>query len=163
VQPTAPAVKSASWDPAAVHTVDATGSFTRVDLVGDFYNGLLGGGIGNLQGKNLVLTFTDSTVRGVISASLAVHRESPINFANYQQLGVVTNTPQPVVNNGVLVELAGRSVWRVTGTSHLSRLTVGALARVVGPGGGAPAMTVDGVSTPITPGSTYSGAIAITV
>jgi hypothetical protein len=42
-------------------------------------------------------------------------------------------------------------------------LTVGALARVVGPGGGAPAMTVDGVSTPITPGTTYSGAIAITV
>jgi hypothetical protein len=102
-------------------------------------------------------------VQGVISASLAVHAESPINFANYQQLGVVTNTPQPVVNNGVIVELAGASVWRVTGTSYLSRLTVGTDAKVRSVDGGVPTMTVDGVPTTITAGSTYSGAITITV
>jgi hypothetical protein len=36
VQPTDPAVKSASWDPAAVHPVDAAGSFSHITLNGDF-------------------------------------------------------------------------------------------------------------------------------
>jgi hypothetical protein len=161
VQPTAPAVKSATFDPTVAHSADATGSFSRIKLTGDFYNGVLGGGVGNLQGQNLVLTFTDSVVRGVISATVAAHNQSPINFANYAQLGVVANTPQPVVNNGVIVTLAGRSTWHVTGTSYLSQLTVGANSTVRLADGGTPTMTVNGTPTPITPGTTYTGSITL--
>lgn len=160
-QPTGPAVKSTTFDPTVAHTTDASGTFTNIRLDGDFYNGVLGGGVGRLQGMNLVLTFTDSVVSGVLSASTAVHRASPINKANRDQLGVVDNTPSPVVNNGVLVTLAGRTTWKVTGTSYLSSLTVGPAATIVGAHGATPTMTVDGTPTTITPGATYTGAITI--
>ncbi|MEV6344231.1 hypothetical protein [Actinoplanes sp. NPDC051851] len=163
VQPTADPVKSATFDPAVVHTADATGSFSHITLAGDFYNGVLGGGVGNLQGQNLVLTFTDARVTGTISASRAVHPESPINFDNYDQLGVVTNTPTAVVNNGVIVTLSSGSVWSVSRTSYLSALTLSADSSIVTASGSAPVLTVDGVETALTPGSSYTGAITLTV
>lgn len=163
VQPTDPADKSSSFDPAVAHTTDASGSFSDIELHGDFYNGVLGGGVGGLQGMNLVLTFTGARVHGVISASTAVHEQSPIGFSNYEQLGVVRNTPSAVVNNGVLVTLAGASRWHVTGTSYLSALTIGPKASIVGPDGTAPTMTVDGAATTITPGKSYTGAIKLSV
>ncbi|GAA4671514.1 hypothetical protein [Phytohabitans rumicis] len=161
VQPTAPAVKSVTFDPTAVYAADAKAAFSHITLEGDFYNAILGGGVGGLQGKNLVLNFTGATVRGVISATLAMHNESPITFDNHDQIGVVTNTAQPVVNNGVIVTLAAGSTWRVTGTSYLSRLTIDADSRVIGDDGRVPSMTVDGVATPITPGTEYRGAITL--
>ncbi|GAA4671507.1 hypothetical protein [Phytohabitans rumicis] len=163
VQPTADAVRSLTFDPTVEQASDARGSFSGITLKGDFYNGVLGGGVGNMQGKNLVLTFTDSVIRGIISATKAVHLESPINFDNHDQLGVVTNTPQPVVNNGVIVTLGGTSTWQVTGTSYLSKLIIGADANVVAAGAGEPALTVNGTPTAITPGTTYTGAITLTV
>ncbi|HEX3690860.1 MAG TPA: hypothetical protein VHV28_14265, partial [Solirubrobacteraceae bacterium] len=69
----------------------------------------------------------------------------------------------PVVNNGVIVTLGGRSAWTVTGTSYLSKLTIAKTATVSAPRGRHLAMTVNGVSTPITPGSTYSGNVALSV
>ncbi|MEV6347922.1 hypothetical protein [Actinoplanes sp. NPDC051851] len=165
-QPTAAAVKSSSFDPTAAHTADATGAFSHISLEGDFYNGVLGGGVGSLQGQNLVLTFTDATVTGVISASLAVHEESPIDFntyGNYQQLGVVTNTPQAVVNNGVIVTLTAGSTWLVTGTSYLSSLTVSSDSSVTTAAGTTPTLTVDGVTTTLRAGRSYTGAITVTV
>lgn len=159
-QPTGPAVKSTTFDPTVTHTTDASGTFSHIRLDGDFYNGVLGGGVGRLQGMNLVLTFADSVVSGIISASTAVHRASPINKANRDQLGVVDNTPSAVVNNGVLVTLTGKSTWKVTGTSYLSALTVGPEAKIVG---ASLTMTVDGTPTAITPGATYTGAITIGV
>lgn len=161
-QPTAAAVKSTSFDPTVAHTADATGSFSHLDLAGNFFNGVLGGGIGNLQGQNLVLTFADTRVAGIISASRAVHLESPIGFANYDQLGVVTNTAQPVVNNGVIVTLSAGSVWTVTGTSYLSSLTVSADSSVVTVDGGTPKVTVNGTAVTVSPGSSHTGAITVT-
>ncbi|MFT4210319.1 MAG: hypothetical protein QM626_00470 [Microbacterium sp.] len=159
VEPTDSITKSTSFDPTTASSADATGTFTGATLNGNFYNGVRGGGYKDLQGQNLVLSFTDTTVTGVLSATTTTHRESPINFDNYRQLGVIDNTVSPVVNNGVIVTLDGRSQWRVTGTSYLSKLVVGADARVVG----ARRVTVDGTDTTITPGSTYTGAITITV
>lgn len=156
VQPTGPAVKSETWNPAEVHATDATGTFHSGRLAGDFYNGVLGGGNGNIQGMNLVLTFTNTVVRGVISAATTVHGESPIGYDNYDQLGVVENTASAVVNNGVIVSLYGNSVWNVTGTSYLSKLTIGAKSRIRG----ASRMTVDGTEVAIAAG-TYTGAITI--
>lgn len=75
----------------------------------------------------------------------------------------MTNTPSPVVNNGVIVDLRAGSAWTVTGTSHLSSLTVAPGATLSGAGGRAVSMTVDGTATTIVPGTTYTGAVVLTV
>jgi hypothetical protein len=125
-------------------------------LHGDLYNGLR-------AAKNLVLDLDDSSISGVISSSTARHRTSTITAADYKQLGEVTNTPGPAVNNGVVVTLAGHSTWSVTGTSYLTHLTVGANAGVVGANGRHVQMTVDGVPTAISPGHTYTGAVTLSL
>ena len=162
-QPTAAAVKSTSFDPTAAHSTDASGTFSDIKLEGDFYNGVLGGGVGKLQGMNLVLSFTRSKIEGVVSASTAVHNVSTVGKSNFDQLGVVNNTASPVVNNGVIVSLAGGSQWRVTGTSYLSSLTLDATSYISATGGRRVTMTVSGTETAITPGSSYTGAITLTV
>ena len=88
---------------------------------------------------------------------------SPITSVDYKQLGEVTNIVHPIINNGVIVSLNGDSKWTVTGTSYLSKLVVAADAAVTAPVGHTVAMTVDGVTTTIVPGSTYTGSIVLTV
>ncbi|RPE44230.1 hypothetical protein EDD90_7466 [Streptomyces sp. Ag109_O5-1] len=114
-------------------------------------------------GRNMVLGFDAATVAGVLSASESRHALSTITSAGYAQLGHVTNTAQPVVNNGVVVTLDGGSQWTVTGTSYLSRLTLSADSAVAAPAGSTVSMTVDGEPTAIEPGGDYSGAITLTV
>jgi len=160
VEPTDPAVKSASWDPTVAQSTDASGTFRKMRLEGDFYNSVLGGGVGSIEGKNLVLDFVDTRVSGVISASTAKHRVSSIDFSNYEELGVVTNSASPVVNNGVLVTLSGDSVWTVTGTSYLSSLTLADTASLRSQRGGEVTITVDGIAVRPVAG-TYTGAITV--
>jgi hypothetical protein len=111
----------------------------------------------------MVLTFEDSTVQGVISATRAEHRVSKIDSSNFYELGQVTNTVQPAVNNGVIVQLNSGSAWTVTGTSYLTRLTVAADAAVRAASGKSVTMAVDGTQTAIEAGGDYSGAIVLTV
>jgi hypothetical protein len=111
----------------------------------------------------MVLTFEDSTVQGVISATRAEHRVSKIDSSNFYELGQVTNTVQPAVNNGVIVQLNSGSAWTVTGTSYLTRLTVAGDAAVRTASGESLTMTVDGTPTAIEAGGDYSGAIVLTV
>ncbi|TDU03141.1 hypothetical protein EDD99_1558 [Streptomyces sp. 846.5] len=153
-EPTTAATKDASFDPTTAHSTDAVASFTDIRLKGDFYNGMRGG-------LNLVLTFTRSQVEGTISATTTKHHIDTIGADQYLQLGEVTNTTAAGVNNGVIVTLATGSRWTVTGTSYLTRLTLAADATVTGPRGRKVTMTVDGVTTAITAGSSYSGAIVI--
>ena len=110
----------------------------------------------------MVLNFDGSSVAGVISASTR-HAIDTITAAEYRQLGQVTNTVGPVVNNGVIVNLGAGSEWTVTGTSHLSKLALATDAEVTAPDGQTVSMTVDGVPTDIAPGATYTGAIVLTV
>lgn len=155
-EPTGAATRDASFDVTAVHSADANATFTDIALNGDFYNAMR-------KGKNLVLTFDGSTVCGVISASSAAHRQSTITSADYRLLGVVTNTVQAAVNNGVVVSLDNGSKWTVTGTSHLTKLVVGSKAAVLAPKGRKVSLTVDGTATAIKAGSTYTGALVLTV
>jgi hypothetical protein len=111
----------------------------------------------------MVLGFDGSSVEGVLSASESRHAISTITSAEYAQLGHVTDTAQPVVDNEVLVTLDGGSQWTVTGTSYLSRLTLSADSAVTAPAGSTVSMTVDGEPTAIEPGGDYSGAITISV
>jgi hypothetical protein len=160
-EPTGDPVKVPAFDVTTAHADDAAATFTDIALRGDFYNGIRGNnppgpfGMPGLGGKNLVLNFDGSRIAGVLSASRARHHVDTITSADYLQLGEVTNTPSPVVNNGVIVNLDGGSTWQVAGTSYLSSLTVSADSRVRG------TMTVDGVATPIVPGHTYTGTITV--
>ncbi|MGW0943543.1 hypothetical protein ACWD4O_13495 [Streptomyces sp. NPDC002623] len=155
-EPTDDPVRDAGFDVTAVHDADTTASFTAIAVRGDFYNA-------RRSGQNLALTFDGSTVEGVLSASMSRHAVDSISSAEYTELGHVTNTVRPVVNNGVLVTLTGGSTWTVTGTSYLSALTLDADSAVTAPEGSAVTMTVDGTPTPVAPGGTYSGAITLTV
>ncbi|MFS8198249.1 hypothetical protein ACLVWQ_06135 [Streptomyces sp. CWNU-52B] len=162
-EPTGSAAKSSTWVTTSAQATDATGSFTDIDLSGDFYNAVRGGGNASLQGQNLVLDFTRSTVKGVISATTTKHRVSTITFEQYREISEVTNTPSPVVNNGVVVTLGSGSTWTVTGTSYLSALTLAADAVVKAPRGRTVTLTVDDTPTAIQAGQSYTGALTLTV
>jgi hypothetical protein len=168
-EPTGDPVKKDTFDVTAVNAADAVASYTDIDLKGDFYNGVRGGAAGDggpfggLQGKNLVLNLADTNLTGVVSASRTAHAVGTITAADYRQLGEVTNTVGPVINNGVIVNVDAGSKWTVTGTSHLSKLSVATGAAVTAPSRRTVSMTVDGVATPIVPGTTYTGAIVLTV
>jgi hypothetical protein len=162
-EPTGSPAKSSSWVTTASQSTDSKAAFTDIDLTGDFYNSVRGGGDAGLQGQNLTLSFTRSTVEGVISASTAKHTVPTITSAEYRQISEVTNTPSPVVNNGVLVTLGSGSTWTVTGTSYLSALTLAPDASVTAPAGRTVSLTVDGTAAEITAGSSYEGALTLTV
>ncbi|MER5795579.1 hypothetical protein [Streptomyces sp. NPDC001980] len=155
-EPTTDPVKNSSFDVTAVHSTDGAATFSSIRLQGDFYNGMR-------NGKNMVLTFEDSRVEGVISATKAKHRVSSIDSSTFYELGIVTNTAQAAVNNGVVVKLNSGSTWTVTGTSYLTSLTLAADAAVRAPRGRTVKLTVGGIETAITAGSTYTGALTLTV
>lgn len=155
-EPTGEPAKLASFDVTEVHSSDATATFTDINLQGDFYNAIRGG-------TNMVLTFDNSEVEGVITAAASKHHVSTISSANYEQLGEVTNTPQQVINNGVIAFLYSGSQWTVTGTSYQSKLVIAADAAVTAPPGRTLSMTVDGTAKTITPGTTYTGAIVLAI
>ncbi|MGX1546363.1 hypothetical protein [Streptomyces adustus] len=155
-EPIGDPVKDTGFDVTAAHSTDGAATFTAIALKGDFYNGVR-------KGKNMVLTFEGSTVEGVISACEARHRVSTIDAANFQELGIVTNTVRAAVNNGAVVRLNSGSVWTVTGTSYLTSIALAADAAVKAPRGKRLTVTVDGTATVLEPGTTHTGAITLTV
>ena len=162
-EPTGSPTKSSSWVTTSSQSTDSKATFTDIDLTGDFYNSVWGGGNASLQGQNLTLSFTRSTVAGVISASTAKHSVSTLTKDTYREISEVTNTPSAVVNNGVLVTLGSGSTWTVTGTSYLSSLTLASDASVTAPSGRTVTLTVGGTATAIEAGKTYTGALTLTV
>ncbi|OIJ62666.1 hypothetical protein [Streptomyces mangrovisoli] len=155
-EPTGDPAKDTTFDVTAVHTGDGAATFSSIALRGDFYNGMR-------KGKNMVLTFEDATIEGVVSATVARHRVSRIDAATFYELGIVTNTAGPAVNNGVVVRLNAGSAWTVTGTSYLTALTLAEDAALRAPRGKALTLTVDGIVTKPVPGMTYTGALTLTV
>jgi hypothetical protein len=123
------------------------------------------GGAGPMRGPssglNMVLSFENADVTGVITSSRARHAKSTITSEDYRLLGEVTNRPCPAVNNGVIVTLED-STWTVTGTSYLTNLTIGEDSAIVAPEGYSAIMTVDGFVKTIKTGA-YKGDIVITV
>jgi hypothetical protein len=170
-------------DVTTADDTDALATFSNIDLKGDFYNAMRGdtpGGFGPPNPRNMALRFINTDITGVISASTATHIlphiEYPVGFdedsglphineghtEDYKHLGVVTNTPSPAVNNGVIVTLDAGSSWTLTGTCYLTGLTLEEGSIVTGLGGAKVAMTANGVETNIAPG-TYSGTIVLSV
>jgi hypothetical protein len=170
-QPTGAAVKDPAFDVTTAHGSDSVLAFSKIGVNGNFYNGYRGGpssapagpGPAPATGLNLVLDFAASKVNGVITATVATHAVATIDSTQWQQLGAVSNTAQPAVNNGVIVSLTGGSKWTVTGTSYLTALSLDASSSVGAPFGRTVSMTVDGTATAISPGGSYTGAIVLTL
>ena len=111
---------------------------------------------------NLVLTFRDSRINGKVTAATAKHLESHISTKNREMLGLIENTPSPVVNNGVIVRFEGSCRWNVTGTCYLSALSFGPETEIAAAGCGRLVMYVDGKKTALVPGD-YKGSITLQV
>jgi hypothetical protein len=152
-----------------------------LDVVINFSNMTMNGNIFNstesfVNEKNIGVTSSASNLhvnvknvqyKGDISSSKAEHIDigsgnTIKTIANYREVSYVRNTPREVINNGVNVALSGNSVWTVTGTSYLSRLTIDKDSAIVAPEGYKLTMTVDGAEKTIKAG-TYKGNIVFTV
>jgi hypothetical protein len=154
---TAP-TKSTAFDVSMPAATDIVCDFSNLELNGDFYNAIRGGvaaaggpGPAPPTGRNLVLNLENVRLTGAVSATTAKHAVDTITALDYLQLGEVSNTPTAAINNGVIVALKN-SIWTVRGTSHLTRLTIGADAKVIGVAGRPVKMKVDGADTPLVPG-----------
>jgi hypothetical protein len=112
--------------------------------------------------KNLGLTFDNSKITGLITASTAVHSKPSITAADYKLLGEVANTPAVAVNNGVVVILTNASVWTVTGNCYLTSLTIGKGCSLVAPETKKITMKVNGKKKKLAAG-TFTGKIELIV
>ena len=109
---------------------------------------------------NLVLTLDNVKLEGVISASKAQHAVKTISGSNRKEIYQVYDTPQPVVNNGVIVTLKNSTEWTIIGHNYLSALHIDETSVIKTPDGCDVEMTVDGVEIPCVPGD-YTGDIFI--
>jgi len=138
----------------------ATANFSNIALKGDFYNSV---GWGKLTDKlNLALNLDKSSITGVISASESHHPSPRISKENQTDFHSITDTAQPAVNNGVIVNLTNGSTWTVTGTSCITSLIIADGSTVTAPEGSKVTMKVNGVKKEINAGK-YSGKITLTV
>ena len=109
---------------------------------------------------NLAVTLENVQYEGVISASVCRHSVEKISRENLIELGQVTNTVSPVVNNGVIVTLDFGTVWTLTGDACLSALFINDGSAIVGAGGKDVVLTVDGEEKPLRSGK-YRGDIRL--
>ncbi len=114
--------------------------------------------------KNLLVSLSAAKVTGRISSATQAYREglTVIDSSLREELGNVTQTPAPAVNNGVIVTLDDASEWIVTGTSYLTKLELAEGAFIGAPEGHELIMSVDGVPAAPAAGS-YAGKIVLEV
>lgn len=115
----------------------------------------------DLQGaKNLDLHLEQVRITGVISAAKAAYKDglTVITQENCEELGEITCTAAPAVNNGVILTVGPGCVWTIPGECYLTALTIDPDAVLQGADGARLCMTVDGQPTPIASGS-YTGTI----
>ena len=114
--------------------------------------------------KNLGLELTGTSIEGIISSATQKYRDGLTTIVedNRMELTNITQTPAPTVNNGIVITMDAASSWIVTGTSHITGLTLAEGAKVAAPAGKKLTVTVDGQSVDLKPG-TYAGKIVLTV
>ncbi|MBP2656511.1 MAG: hypothetical protein H6Q73_4080 [Firmicutes bacterium] len=144
-------------------TTDAAAlNLSNITLTGDCYNST-GWTSSSTTEQNMVVTLESANLTGIISSTEAHHRVATISSSEYYELGEVTNTPRAAINNGAIVVLNSGSTWTVSSTSYLTSLTIDSDSTITAPDGYSVSMTVDGIDTSIVAGTTYTGAIVLTV
>lgn len=156
-------VKDTSHDITAFDSSDIIGNYRNITLKGDFYNGRTGiEGRDEYPSSNLVLNFNNAQITGIISSTFARHAKNSFGKTDYKLIGEVSNTPCPAINNGVIVFLDADSVWTVTGTSYLTKLSLAKGATLTAPAGYNAILTLDGVKKEIKDGE-YQGDIVVSI
>ena len=112
---------------------------------------------------NLVLTFDNTKLKGIISASRSHHAVDVIRSDTRQEISQVYDSPCPAVNNGVIVHLKNGSTWTVWGRSHITALHLDETSQVLTPDGSKVIFQVNGVDTDLEPGKSYYGDLLVTV
>ena len=114
--------------------------------------------------KNLGLNLVNTKIEGVISSADQKYRDglTLIQEDNRMELGNITQSAAPTINNGVCVSLDKDSVWTVTGRSYITALTLAEGAKVAAPAGRKLSVTVDGAAVELKAGC-YTGKIVLTV
>ena len=107
---------------------------------------------------NLILTLDNVKMEGVISASKAQHAVKTISGSNRKEIYQVYDTPQPVVNNGVVVTLKNGTEWTLIGHNYLSALHIDETSRIKSPDGCDVELIVNGEEVSCVPGD-YTGDI----
>jgi hypothetical protein len=147
---------------AGSSATEVNATFRNVQLRGDLVN--------SREHSGMQITFERATITGTISTAAATHALGPHGEKLVMQdapdlyylIGRQTYAHAPTDNaKGADIRLIG-SQWNVNSTSYLTGLTIAADSRVVAPAGSQLAMSVNGVPTPIAPG-TYRGRIVLTV
>lgn len=144
---------STSIDPTAESSKDVIATFANIELEGDFYNGTTGAD----TAQNLELTLDNAQVTGLITATFAQHEKAELYPEDWQMIGVVENTPEPVINNGVLLTMENSAVWNVTGECYISALTMDESSTLNGD------LWVDGEKVDTANGGGWTGNIVVTV
>jgi len=152
---------------AATESIEAVNaSFSNVSVEGDIYNSM------QFKKQDLNITFTDSQITGIISASYSYHvDENGTQYVEgdvlddtmeraYLYGGRIVNVVSETVDNPVNLTLAG-TTWTVTDTSYLNSLTIDNESTING------RITVDGVEAAAddivsAKNSTITGNIVIT-
>ncbi|HSI58264.1 MAG TPA: hypothetical protein VLA16_11965 [Ideonella sp.] len=148
--------------PSSASNVNA--SFANTTLKGDIING-------NSLAGSVSAAFSNATLTGAISTATTTHALGPngetVDMDHpelYHLIGEFSHSFAPLASSfGMSVSLDASSRWVVSKTSYLTSLTLASGAVVRAPAGKRVTMTVDGVSTPIVAGQSYSGAITLTV
>ena len=113
--------------------------------------------------QNLILTFDNTKLKGIISASRSKHAVDKITSDTRQEIYQIYDSPCEAVNNGVIVKLTNGSSWTVWGRSYITALHIDETSGVYSPDGSPIIMKVDGVDVTPEPGKTYTGNILVTV
>ncbi len=133
-------------------------------------------------GQNLILSFDNCEVNGLLSSSTSLHNaysgfydaagneieaasveealakgavEGRITSSNATYLGNMSNTPSKAVNNGVWAVLKNGSVWNVPDTCYLTVLELDASSAVNG------SVTVNGEAVDVSGGGRWTGDIVV--
>jgi hypothetical protein len=144
-----------------------------VTLKGNLYNatGYFGGNgtTANQAADKLNVSLgKDSTLTGAISAASAIHvnekgvQNEHFTIDEYYYLGHVANKNYYNGGNDISVTLKDNAVWKVTGSSIITGLTISEGSTLTAEAGKALYMYVNGAYTPIQTG-TYSGEIKLVV
>ncbi|WP_157971433.1 hypothetical protein [Dyella sp. C9] len=134
---------------------DIVADFHRVHLHGDLLNGMTDVG-------DMIITLQDATVEGAISTSTTSPCSGkPPTRETLHDIGCVANALGSNTGpHGARLSLDGTSRWVVDKTSYLNELTLAPGAVVSGAQGQPLTLLVNGVKTPLKPGS-YKGKLVI--
>lgn len=165
--------EKAGWPSKNGNVTTSSGQRGTVNLnlengtyTGNVYNGT---GYYSQSGDTLNVTLgKGAALNGVIALTETRHvnekgkQNTSFTIKEYYYLGHVANRLYNNGNSKIAVTLKDGAVWKLTGTSTVTSLTV-TNGTIKASKGKTVTMTVDGVKTKITKGKTYTGIIKLTV